>query len=180
MHKDYPPFQLFSPEIAPRRKEKSGGPSYAPEVLQRRQEIARTLLAQINPLSNELRQLSDEERKAVFFKLEHERPIKLDGTDLKPVAEPTANITLAVPRSDNLNKLAAKVEAFGDSEIQNRAGRDHVKNEGLVVPLKTIAQGSATDRLSQPLFDEYRNLVKRKWVIFEIEIIALLVLRNFS
>lgn len=172
MNKDYPPFQLFSPEIAPRRKEKSGGPSYAPELLQRRQEIARTLLAQINPLSNELRQLSDEERKAVFFKLEHERPIKLDGTDLKPVAEPTANITLAVPRSDNLNKLAAKVEAFGDAEIQNRAGRDHVKNEGLVVPLKTIAQGSATDRLSQPLFDEYRNLVRRKWVIFEIEIIA--------
>jgi Subtilase family len=173
MNKNYPPFQLFSPEIASRRSEAPRMPAYTPEVLQQRQELARALLDQIRPLSNELRQLSDEERKAVFFKLEHEGTIKLDGTDLKPIAEPTATITLAVPRSDNLNKIAGKIEAFGDAGIRtDRAGRGHATNEGLGVPLKTINRGSAKDRLSQSLFEEYNNLVRRKWVICEVEIVV--------
>ena len=179
MNKDFPPFQLLSPEITQRRSERPSLPFFAPEELQRRQEIARTLHNQIKPLSDELRLLSDEERKAVFFKLDHEGVIKLDGTDLKPVAEPTGDITLVVPRSNNLNKLISKIEKFGESEIKkDRANREHVTNEGLGVPLKAIVRGTPKERLSQSLFKDYRKFTRRRWVICEIEIISLAIGKN--
>ena len=168
MNTDFPPLPLIQPEIAERRPEKPRLVPFPPEIIARRREIARALTQQITPLSDELRRMSEEERKAVFFKLEHEGRIPLVGTDLKAVAEPTENFTLAIPRSDNLDKLVQKIEAFGMGEIK----KGHAPNERLAAMLEHIEFGDPKDRLSQTLFDDYDQLIKQEWVICEIEMIS--------
>ena len=173
MNKDYPPFPLISPEIVQRRPEIRPIP-YPIETLQRRQEISAALLNQITPLSDELRQLSDEERKAIFFKLEHEVGIDLVGTDLKRVAQLNETTTLVIPKSSNLDKLAGKIEGFSNGEIR----QGHVKNERLAIPLKQIEKGEPKDRLSPFLIENYNKLVKQAWVICEVEIFTFASGRN--
>lgn len=169
MNSEFPPLVLPAPQVMVRRKEK---PRYVPlpqEILVRRQEIARRLEEQITPLSENLRQLSDEERRTVFYKIEHEGIPSLVGTKLKPIAEPTATITLAIPRSDNLDDLIGKINEFGTG--QEKLG--HVPNERLVVALKTIAVGDPKDRLSQALYEQYDKIINQDWIVCEIEILSL-------
>lgn len=169
MNTEFPPFALPVPQIMERRKEK---PRYVPlsaEILSRRQEIARRLEEQIAPLSESLRQLSDEERRAVFFKIEHEGIPSLVGTKLKAIAEPTGTITLAVPLSDNLDSLIGKINEFGTG--QEKLG--HVPNERLGAALKTFAVGDPKDRLSQALYEQYDELTNEDWIVCEIEMLSL-------
>ena len=169
MNSEFPPFSLPDPEIADRRKERPRFVPLRPEVLGRRQEIANRLTSQIAPLSTSLRQMSDEERKAVFFKLEHEGSVPLGGTDLKPIVEPSDKFTLAIPRSDNLDKLSEKVDAFGTADLR----RGHAPNEQLATRLTSIREGDPKDRLAQALYDDYETLIQQEWVICEIEMISL-------
>src|SRR5688572_1921343 len=100
MNEGFPPLSLSEPDRKPRRPEK---PRLAPlpkELLDRRAEIAKVLGTSVSRLSRQLRQLSDDERRAVFYKLEHGAPIDLVGTGLKPIAKPTPEVTLAVPKDD--------------------------------------------------------------------------------
>lgn len=169
MNSEYPPFSLPSPEIADRRKERPPYVPLPPEVLRQRQELASRLTAKITPLSNSLRQMSEDELKAVFFKLEHEGVVPLGGTDLKPIVESSENFTLAIPRSDNLDKLFAKVQDFGTGEIR----RDHAPNERLATSLTNIQQGEPEDRLAQALYENYDALIQQDWIVCEIEMISL-------
>jgi len=163
----FPPLSLPLPETDARRKEKARSVPVLPEVLERRQETALRLIGQIEPLSSSLRRMSDEERKAVFYKLEHERAVPLGGTDLKPIVEPSETFTLAVPRSDNLDKLSRKIQDFGECEIE------HARYERLAAALTTIQPGEPKDRLCQALYDDYEALILRDWVICEIEMLSL-------
>lgn len=169
MNSDFPPFVLPPPETADRRKEKPRLVPLAPEVLARRQQVADDLSAKISPLSDSLRQMSEEERKAVFYKLEHEGGTPLAGTDLKPIIESSENLTLAIPRSDNLDKLAEKVQQFGTAELR----RGHAPNERLATTLKDIHEGEPKDRLAQALYENYNTLIQQDWVVCEIEMISL-------
>lgn len=105
----------------------------------------------------------------MFYKLEHESPVDLAGTDLKTFAEQSDTFTLAVPKSDTLDKLAGKIRAFGTGEL--RAG--HAPNEQLAARLVNILRGDPKDRLSQALFERYDQLVQQEWVICEIEMVSL-------
>ncbi|HUT02602.1 MAG TPA: S8 family peptidase [bacterium] len=111
--------------------------------------------------------MSDDERRAVFYKLEHEGAVPLGGTDLKPIVEPSETFTLAVPRSDNLDKLSRKIQDFGECEIER------ARYERLAAALTTIQPGEPEDRLCQALYDDYEALIRQDWVICEIEIISL-------
>ena len=62
--------------------------------------------------------MTEVERRAVFYKSEHEVPVNLVGTDLKPFTEHSDRFTLAVPKADNLDKLAAKIEIFGTARLR--------------------------------------------------------------
>ena len=143
------------------------------EVLERRQEIARILKVKINNLSRRLRSMSEDERRTVFYRLEHEKPVDpattLSGTDLKPVAQPTPEIVYAVPRKENLSKLAKKLDDFATGPEKNR----HVPNEWLAF-LADIQEADPKDRLSDDLREKYSALVKSKTVICEIEFLSLL------
>ncbi|MEA5550197.1 S8 family peptidase [Anabaena cylindrica UHCC 0172] len=168
MNNDFPIFSLGQPEIVKRRSEKSRRlPTLPPEVLARRQEIAYILKNQIEPLANLLREMPDEERKSVFVKIKHQRPVKLIG--LKPVAEPTENLTLAIiPEIDKLDNLLKKVEDFGTGELN----KGQAPNEYLAA-INQIQQGEPKDRLCQVFFEQYDELIQQEWIICEIEMMSL-------
>lgn len=170
MNSDFPPLSLPIPELADRRKEKPRVPPLSADMLVRRQEIAKALNDQVAPLSARLRSMSEEERKAVFYKIEHDGSVSLAGTDLKAVSEPSDRFTLAVPKADNLDKLAAKVDDFGSGEIK----KGHAPNERLASAVRTIAEGNPKDRLCQALFEHYDELVLQDWVICEVEMVSIL------
>ena len=139
-----------------------------PELLNRRAEVARVLGVKVDALSKALRQMTDEERRAVFYKLEHDAPVDLSGTGLKPISQPTSFVTLAIPREDNLDKLAQKVATFGSAPVK----KGHVPNESLA-HVTEIGPGDPKDRLSDELFARYDELIKQPHVICEIEILSL-------
>jgi len=174
MNENFLPLNLPRPEIADRRKETPRFLPMPPEVIARRGEIARLLGVKIDAVAKSIRQLSDEERKAVFVKLEHDGKIPLGGTGLKPISEPSDRFTLAVPMAGNLDKLKKKVEEFGKGPLKN----GQASNQTLAVLLKDIKQGDPKDRLSQELFEEYGRLIRRKFLIIEVEIVSLQIGRN--
>jgi subtilase family protein len=173
---DYPPFNLPPPEQAQRRD----SPRYVPpsaEVVARRavrRQIADELKQQILPLSESLRAMSDAERKAVFYKLEHAGSMKISkgslaGTGLKPITEPGETQTLIIPRDDNFDRLLTKVEEFGGGE-EEKGGE--VPNERLVVAIESFKLGQPTDRLSETLLASYDELIQQEWVTCELEMIS--------
>jgi hypothetical protein len=166
MNNDFPLLSLTRPEIFTRRRDRPSQVPLSPEILARRQEIARRLSEKITPLSNSIREMSDEERKAIFLKIEHERAVQLPG--LKRVAEPTERFTLAVPLTDNLDQLVAQVQEFGAGELK----RGHAPHEHIAA-IKTIQEGEPKDRLSEVLLEQYDKLIKQDWVRCEIEMISL-------
>jgi len=154
------------PQTAARRPEKPQFVPPPPEVLQRRAEIAARLLEKVAPVSAALSAMTEEQRRAVFLKLEHDRPIDLGGTDLKAVTEPSDRFTLAVPRSETLSKLEEKIRSFGT--VVTDPGK-LPPNAKLGANLQDLTFGEPTDRLSQSLLEAFPDLVKEEWVIVEIE-----------
>ena len=151
MNNGYPPLPLSDPEIRPRRMEQGRTAPLPAEVLERRQEIARVLKVKINDLSRRLRAMTEDERRAVFYKLEHETPVfdpaaTLSGTDLRPVAQPTPEIVYAVPRKESLSKLAKKLDDFATAPVT----KQHVPNEWLA-HLADIQEADPKDRLSDDM-----------------------------
>jgi hypothetical protein len=182
MDPDYPPFSLPPPETARRRNARHNVPASSEIVARRavRREIADNLKLQIAPLSNSLHAMSDDERKAVFYKIEHSGAAKLDirsftGTDLKPMTAPGENFTLVIPKSDDLEKLLKKVEDYGGGEPRDD-GR--VPNERLVTAIESVVRGAPSDRLSEELFEAYEELVRSDWVMCELEMISYEVGKN--
>jgi hypothetical protein len=170
MNSGFPPLGLPQPIRADRRKEKPRRAPLPVELLSRRGEIARVLGVQVTQLSQTLRQLSDDERRAIFYKLEHDAPVSLDGTGLKPISQPTSHVTLAVPREDNLDRFVDKIKEFGTGTVKN----GHAPHESLAY-LTNVQPGDPKDRLSEELFSQYAALVRQVSVICEIEILSLKV-----
>lgn len=169
MNSELPPLALPRPQVAERRRERPRAVPLSPELLARRQEISRALLDQIQPVSDSLREMTDEERQAMFYKLEHDTPVPLAGTDLKPIVEPSEQITLAIPRTDNLDRLASKIQDFGTGRIR----RGQAPHGRLATALNLIQEGDPKDRLSEALYEDYDNLIRAEWIICEIEMISL-------
>jgi hypothetical protein len=160
---------MLQPRIAARRNDPRRFIPLAPDVLARRAEIAQRLQAQIQPLSAHLRAMTAEERRAIFLKIEHDGPINLSGTGLKPIAETSERFTLAVPRKDDLSALSDKVNTFATEVPRN----GELPNSRLVTAIETIAMGRPEDRLSQELLDQYEDLITRDAIICEVELLSL-------
>jgi hypothetical protein len=139
-----------------------------------RRQIANELKQQIQPLSESLKNMSDEERKAVFYKLEHADSTSISkasllGTGLKPITEPGETQTLVIPREDNLNALIERVEEFGGgAEVRD----GEVPHERLVGAIDSFEVGEPSDRLSETLLDSYQELIIQDSLVFELEMIS--------
>jgi hypothetical protein len=171
MNDGFPPLELTPPESRQRRKEEGRRAPLPPEVLAKRKQIAQILKVKIDQLSRHLKSLSADERRAIFYKLEHEVPVNptiLSGTDLKPIAQPSPEVIYAVPKQETLNRLIQKVDEFANAPVK----KQHIPNEWLA-HLKEINEADPKDRLSDDLRNRYSTLVKRKAVICEIEFLSL-------
>ncbi|MEZ6095404.1 MAG: S8 family peptidase [Pirellulaceae bacterium] len=114
-----------------------------------------------------LKSLTDEQRKAVFFKVTHDGPVELTGTGLKPLVDRSRDVTFAVPTSDNLDSFAAKVQQFAISAPKNGL----VENQSFA-NIEDVSPGEPKDRLSDEFFTKYDSLTKQDLVICEIEMLA--------
>lgn len=112
MNDNFPPLQLGAPTYLDRRPEKPRRSPLAPELLARRTEIARVLGTKVESLNLALRNMTEEQRKAVFYKVTHDGPIALPGTGLKPLVDRSDRVTLVVPKHDNLESLTNKIQEF--------------------------------------------------------------------
>lgn len=168
MRNDFPILQLAQPVTSVGRKRKASPPPLADGVIARRAEIAASLLEHIRPLSDSLAAMTDDQRRAVFYKLEHEATPPLGGTGLKPVVQ-SKRLTLAVPCEHDLRRLERKVEQFASGT----PGKGHLPNDQLVTRLQAILEGDARDRLCQAFYDDYESLTAREWVTCEIELVSL-------
>jgi hypothetical protein len=174
VNQDYPPLQMPRPQTATRRPERPRPVPLSPEALARRAEIASRLTSQIGPLSESLKSMSDVERRAVFYKLEHDGPVSLTGTGLKAVAEPSERFTLAVPTSDDLSAFTEKLTQFATAIPKKGV----VPNSRLATAIETVQLGEPKDRLSQELLDNYDTLIGQTQLICEVELLSLQLGRN--
>ncbi|MDY7006852.1 MAG: S8 family serine peptidase [Cyanobacteriota bacterium] len=165
MNQNFPLLSLTQPQTAKRRKEKPRLVPLPPEKIKERKEKADNLRQQVRSFSRQLKEMPEEERKAVLIKLEHEQKVNLTGTDLKPISEPTQNFTLAVPRTKNLDKLEEKIEEFGEGELK-KINKDFAY-------INIIKEASPKDRLCQTFFEEYDELIQQDSIIIEIEMMSL-------
>ena len=170
MNEDYPPRQLQGPEYQTRRASKPNRQPLTPEVLARRGEIARVLGLKISSLDKALRAMTDEQRKAVFYKVTHDGPITLPGIGLKPMVDRSDVVTLVIPRHDNLDSLTKKLNEF----VVDIPKGGFVKNQDLSRVID-IEPGDPKDRLSDEMVAEYDSLITKTYVICEIEILTLVV-----
>lgn len=168
MNPDFPLLSLTQPQTAKRGKERPRLLPLSPEKIQQRKEKADNLRQQVRRISRQLQEMSEEERKSVLIKLEHEQKINLSGTGLKPIAESTQHFTLAVPRTEKLDKLEEKIEEFGEGDLK----RGQPPNKDFAY-LNTIEEASPQDRLCQVFFEQYDELIQKDWIIFEIEMMSL-------
>ena len=168
MNQDFPLFSLIDPQTATRRSERPRLTPLSLDRIQNRSEKARNLKRQVGDLSRQLHAMSEEQRKTVLIKLEHEQKIPLSGTGLKPISESSQYFTLAIPRTENLEVLDSKIEEFGEGELTN--GQPSNK---YFAYLSTIKQASPKDRLCQIFFEQYDELIQRDWIICEIEMMSL-------
>jgi len=168
MNQDFPLFSLTQPQNAKRRPVKFPLVPLAREKIEQRKEISENLMQQVRGLSQRLEEMSEEQRKAVLIKLEHEQKISLNGTGLKPISESTQNFTLAVPRTEKLDQLEKKIEDFGEGELKK--GQPPNKDFAF---LTSIEEASPKDRLCQLFFEQYDKLIQQDWIICEIEMMSL-------
>lgn len=168
MNPDYPPILLPTPVFLQRSKEKPRQVPPDPQILEKRVQISDRLSKQVSSLSADRRKMSDTERKAVFYKLTHERPINLSGTELQIICEPGDHTSLAIASEGTIDfkKFEKVIQEFGKDEETAKK----VYNQ--VAPLHEILYGNPKDRLCESLFRDYENLVQAKGqsIIIEIEI----------
>ena len=103
MNPDLPPIRLTSPQIKSRRREKGRKVPKQSRSFEERSQAAKRFFGEIKAVEDGLRKLSPDQKRAVFLKLNHDRPLKptdLAGTDLKFYGHPGEKESLVVPKKN--------------------------------------------------------------------------------
>lgn len=168
MNPEFPPIQISEPRISSRRREKPRFIKLPAVAVAERTEKCRLLRAEVSEITTAARQLSPEQRRAIFLKLTHDRPLtRLDlrGTGLVPMAPSAEKETLVVPRKDALDKLDKRLGRVEDDQISERP-----KGIEFVTGITSISVANPKERLSPEFAAEYEALVKEEFVIYEVEV----------
>ena len=119
----FPPIASFQPVIRTRRREKPPFPQLPRITIEKRKERSKFLRTQAEDVTKLVRKLSPEQKRAVFLKLRHDRPLtKLDlrGTGLVLMAPPSESASLVISRNKNLEKLDKRLKEFGEDHVSDR------------------------------------------------------------
>ncbi|MDR2704574.1 MAG: S8 family peptidase [Planctomycetaceae bacterium] len=114
--------------------------------------------------------MSESERRAVFYKLTHERPVNLSGIGLTPICEPSDHYSLVIADKtvQDFSEFEKRITSFSTGNED-----DARKVYGLVANLKQFEEGQPKDRLCEKLYTCYDQLIQEKdqKIIIEIEIV---------
>jgi hypothetical protein len=173
MNPEFPPIQISEPLISSRRREKPPFIKLPAIAVIERTEKCRILRAEVAEITKATSQLTPEQRRAVFLKLTHDRPLsRLDliGTGLVPMAPSAENETLVVPRKEALEKLERKMGRMEADQVSERP-----KGIEFVTRINSISVANPKERLSLDFAAEYDALIQEDFVIYEVEVASFAV-----
>lgn len=168
MNEDFPPRALPDPIYRQRRPDKPQMIPLPPAVRARRAEVARVLGVKVDGLNKQLKSLTDEQRKAVFYKVTHDGPVSLGGTGLKPLVDKSRKVTLAVPTGENIDSFSEKLTTLAAASDDEESPA----NQNLA-RIEDVERAAPKDRLSDELLASYDALIKEQFVICEVEILSI-------
>lgn len=154
--------------IRPRRRER--GNSYAPPEIpaERRREILQRIRAQREEIDRKLQQLDAQQRRAIFLRIKHDRPLTkndLAGTDLVFMSGPGETESLVLTRKPGFEKFDQRMAGFAEGDEPGRP-----KGAELATKLRALELGEPKDRLSDEVLAAYDEWVMQDLLIYEIEI----------
>jgi len=168
MNPELPPLSLQAPKVNLRRREKKGPIEFVPIPKEKRQEIAKRILREIDEVRKKVSSLTPEQKRAVFLKLRHDRPLKmadLAGLGLHVVGSPGEEETLVIDKKGDLAKMESRANEMRDGEESKRP-----KNNDLLACVTTIEIGAPLDRASQSFKDLYASCLEKDYNVYLIEI----------
>jgi hypothetical protein len=168
MNPEFPPIPISNPQVSTRRRERAGFPTLPAISIIQRTQTSQQLRSQTAQITNAMRTLTPEQKRAIFLKLRHDRPLtKLDlrGTGLVLMAPSGEKESLVIPRKDNLEKLDKRLKEFGEDREADRP-----KGTEFATRVQSISVADPKDRLSPEFASEYDTLIIHEFVIYEIEV----------
>jgi hypothetical protein len=173
MNPDFPPLSISPPQVSARRREKQAFVRLPPVAVAERTEKIRVLRREVAEITNATRQLSPDQKRAIFLKLTHDRPLgrqDLRGTGLIPMGPSAAKETLVVPRKKDLQKLDERLGRIADDkETARPTGIEFVTS------ITSISIADPKARLSPEFAFEYDRLVEEEFIVYEVEVASFAV-----
>jgi len=137
---------------------------------QQRRDIQYRIQTQRQEIDRRLKSLSPEQKRAVFLRIKHDRPLTqkdFAGTDLVFMSGPGATESLVVAREPGLEKFDQRMAKFAEGDEPGRP-----QGTELAEKLRSLELGEPKDRLSSEVFAAYDRWVEEDWLIYEIEIVS--------
>jgi Subtilase family len=168
MNPEFPPLQFAPPSIRPRRRDSP--PFNRPPLIahQQRLEIHRRIQTQRQEIDRQLSLLTPEQKRAVFLRIEHDRPLTkndLSGTDFDFMSPPGARESLVITRTPGLEKFDKRMAQFAEGDEPARP-----RGTEFAEKLRLLTLGKPKDRLSGEVLMAYDQWVRADWLTYEIEI----------
>jgi hypothetical protein len=161
MNSKFPPIRLRNPEVKDRKKSKGNPIPLPDDVVAHRLAKSERLLERIDALSMALSNLSEDKRKAVFYRLESEGVIDkktITGTGLIVVSQPSPDCVYVVPMESDLTKLEEKVRQYGSGKLKQA----NLPPNPWVAKAVEFDQADPRERLSIDLQADYDLICKSK------------------
>lgn len=171
MNPEFPPLKFAPPSIRPRRRERPRPIDLPVLSSQQRREIQHRILTQRQEIDRRLKELSAEQKRAVFLRIKHDRPLTqkdFAGTGLVFMSGPGESESLVVSKKAGLEKFDERMTKFAEGDEPGRP-----KGTELAEKLRSLELGEPKDRLSSEVFAAYEQWIRKDWLIYEIEIVSL-------
>ena len=168
MNPEYPPVYLQAPSIKARRREKNRNPPAVEISKEKRSQIAKKVHAEIKEVKKQTEKLTPEQKRAIFLKLRHDRPLSkgdFAGVGVKLMGDAGESETMVIPSDDTFKSLIERSDQLAAGK-----GEEKAKNFKLLESVTDIGIGDPLDRLSVSMRTEYDSLVEQEFIVYEIEI----------
>jgi hypothetical protein len=139
-------------------------------TVERRREIQSRIRSDREEIDRRMQQLSAEQRRAIFLRIKHDRPLTRSdfaGTDLAFMSGPGETESLVITRKPGFERFDQRMATFAEGDEPSRP-----KGTELATALRSLELGEPKDRLSDEVFDAYDQWVAQDWLIYEIEVVS--------
>lgn len=163
---DYTPLKLKKSQKIKRKPIRRSFP-IPKEFIENRKDISLELIGKVQAVTDRLSNLTTDQKKAVFLKVEHGKGMSFVGTDMKPILEQGEDFSIVQVKNPSLTNLKKKLEDFGSSPIK----KGRAKNDSLAFNLIAFEDADPFTRVSEELEEKISEVkTEEELLIFEIEI----------